>query len=344
MPLFRSGPKTPQDLAKSLKDALSVLASTEGVAKKTDKASEEASKILLAMKNLLYGTGEQEPQTEMAALLAQEIYNHHLLLQMVTSLPRLEFEAKKDVTQIFNNVLRRQIGTRAVTVDYVCSEQDILFTLVKGYENPEIALNCGLMLKECIRHEPLAKIVLESEDFYKFFGYVELSTFDIAADAFATFRDLLMRHKVLCAQFLEQNYEKVFEHYQKLLNSENYVTRRQSLKLLGELLLDRHNFAVMTHYISNPENLKLMMVMLKDRSRNIQFEAFHVFKVFVANPTKTKPIQDILYKNQDKLVEFLSKFHNDRTDDNQFIDEKSYLIKQIKELTPVSGESGASKA
>lgn len=36
---------------------------------------------------------------------------------------------------------------------------------------------------------------------------------------------------------------------------------------------------VMTRYISNPENLKLMMNMLKEKSRNIQFEAFHVFKV-----------------------------------------------------------------
>jgi len=51
------------------------------------------------------------------------------------------------------------------------------------------------------------------------------------------------------------------------------------LKLLGELLLDRHNFTVMTRYISNPDNLKLMMNMLKEKSRNIQFEAFHVFKV-----------------------------------------------------------------
>ena len=52
-----------------------------------------------------------------------------------------------------------------------------------------------------------------------------------------------------------------------------------SFKLLGELLLDRHNFTVMTRYISNQENLKLMMNMLRDKSRNIQFEAFHVFKV-----------------------------------------------------------------
>lgn len=35
----------------------------------------------------------------------------------------------------------------------------------------------------------------------------------------------------------------------------------------------------MTKYISNPDNLKLMMNMLKEKSRNIQFEAFHVFKV-----------------------------------------------------------------
>lgn len=35
----------------------------------------------------------------------------------------------------------------------------------------------------------------------------------------------------------------------------------------------------MTRYIANEENLKVMMNLLKDRSKNIQFEAFHVFKV-----------------------------------------------------------------
>ena len=49
---------------------------------------------------------------------------------------------------------------------------------------------------------------------------------------------------MLAADFLEANFDKVFSHYQKLLHSDNYVTRRQSLKLLGELLLDRHNFSV----------------------------------------------------------------------------------------------------
>ena len=56
------------------------------------------------------------------------------------------------------------------------------------YEHQDIALNCGTMLRECARYEALAKIILNSEDFYKFFEYVEVSTFDIASDAFSTFK------------------------------------------------------------------------------------------------------------------------------------------------------------
>lgn len=90
----------------------------------------------------------------------------------------------------------------------------------------------------------------------------------------------------------------------------------------------------MTKYIANADNLKLMMNLLRDESRSIQFEAFHVFKVFVANPNKTKVISDILLKNQEKLVSFLSKFHNDRADDEQFNEEKAFLIKQVQALVP----------
>ncbi|KAI5942620.1 Calcium-binding protein 39-like [Manis javanica] len=300
--------------------------------KKPDKASEEVAKSLQAMKELLCGTSDKELPTEAVAQLAQELYNSGLLVTLIADLQLIDFEGKKDVTQIFNNILRRQIGTCSPTVEYISAHPHILFMLLKGYEAPQIALRCGIMLRECIRHEPLAKIVLFSSQFRDFFKYVELSTFDIASDAFATFKDLLTRHKVLVADFLEQNYDTTFEDYEKLLQSENYVTKRQSLKLLGELILDRHNFAIMTKYISKPENLKLMMNLLRDKSPNIQFEAFHVFKVFVASPHKAQPIVEILLKNQPKLIEFLSSFHKERMDDEQFTDEKNYLIKQIRDL------------
>lgn len=52
-----------------------------------------------------------------------------------------------------------------------------------------------------------------------------------------------------------------------------------TVQLLGELLLERSNLKVMVRYVADEGNLKLMMNLLRDSSRSIQFEAFHVFKV-----------------------------------------------------------------
>lgn len=64
----------------------------------------------------------------------------------------------------------------------------LLLTDMFSYENPDIALNCGSILRECIRHEPLAKTLLYSPELYKFFTYVEVANFDTASDAFASFK------------------------------------------------------------------------------------------------------------------------------------------------------------
>lgn len=52
----------------------------------------------------------------------------------------------------------------------------------------------------------------------------------------------------------------------------------------------------------------------------------------MANPNKSKAVADILLRNKEKLVEFLNNFHTDRTEDEQFNDEKAYLIKQIQDM------------
>ncbi|MCI29535.1 calcium-binding protein 39-like, partial [Trifolium medium] len=44
------------------------------------------------------------------------------------------------------------------------------------------------MLRECIKFPNLAKYILESASFVLFFKYVELPNFDVASDAFSTFK------------------------------------------------------------------------------------------------------------------------------------------------------------
>ena len=51
-----------------------------------------------------------------------------------------------------------------------------------------MALNCGTVLREAFKHEQLAKGVLYSPVFLSFFDYIETGVFDVAGDAFSTFK------------------------------------------------------------------------------------------------------------------------------------------------------------
>lgn len=68
-----------------------------------------------------------------------------------------------------------------------------------------------------------------------------------------------------------------------LVQSDSYVNKRQSIKLLGEILLDRANYNVMMAYVESGENLKLCMKLLRDDRKMVQYEGFHVFKVRLPN-------------------------------------------------------------
>lgn len=329
MNFFKTKPRAPPDLVRGLRDAIPRLESGAPGGETRRKANEDVSKNLQQIKAILYGDGD--PLPELVAQLAQETYNTDLLYHLVLNIARFEFEARKDVVQIFNNLLRRQIGSRWPTVEYISGKHDVIFAALAGYENEEVALNTGMILKEMLRHEQLSKILLYSDQFYKFPHYIENTTFGISCDAFANLKETLTRHKPMVADYLDKNYDRFFVSFTTLILSNNYVTKRQSLKLLGEILLDRANFNVMTRYIANESNLKMMMNLLRDRSKNIQFEAFHVFKVFVANPKKPPQIENILRRNKDKLLVFLKGFHNDK-EDEQFSDEKQFLIVQIQNL------------
>lgn len=52
------------------------------------------SKSLVAMKEILYGTNEKEPQTEAVAQLAQELYNSGLLGILIADLQLIDFEVR----------------------------------------------------------------------------------------------------------------------------------------------------------------------------------------------------------------------------------------------------------
>lgn len=89
---------------------------------------------------------------------------------------------------LFGNLMRREVAGRKTGVDFLEKNSKLLDDLVLGYEDPEVAVICGQLLRVCLDNESLAQLVLHSEHFLKFFTFVENPGFDVASDAFATFK------------------------------------------------------------------------------------------------------------------------------------------------------------
>lgn len=134
-------------------------------------------------------------------------------------------------------------------------------------------------------------------------------------------------------RFLVNHYDEFVEAYHHTLDTGNYVTKRQCLKLLGEMLANKSNKAFADRYVSDETNLMKAMQRLRDETRGIQFEAFHVFKAFALSPARGKTVAAMLYANKDKLVKFFSDFHNDKDgQDEVFAHERSLVIHAIATL------------
>lgn len=345
-------------MPRQAKDHVTKLEGPAGAAK-----AEELGKVLSQMKLILQGTQEAEVSPDQMYQLVMGIIEEDLLYLLSVNLHRLPFESRKDTQVVFSYVFRFRPPTASpksepVALKYIIEQRpQVLVELCKGYDHKESATPAGSVLRELIKSEAAAAIILYDDGdepgssahglmaidrdrlqsgngiFWRFFDWIDKGSFEVAADAFTTFRELVTKHKDLVPRFLHVNFELFFDKYNHILvQSNSYVTKRQSIKLLGEILLDRSNYNVMTEYVDRGEHLKICMNLLRDDRKMVQYEGFHVFKVFVANPNKSIPVQKILIMNREKLLTFLSQFLEDRTDDEQFIDEREFLIKQIRSM------------
>ncbi|KAK0607076.1 hypothetical protein LWI29_008925 [Acer saccharum] len=330
-----SRPKTPLEVVKTTKDSLMALDTKTVVeVKALEKALEEVEKNFATMRCMLSGDGEVEPNPEQVSQLASEVCKEDVLALLIHKLPILGWEARKDLVHCWSILLKQKIGSTHCCVQYIENHFELLDFLVVCYDNKEVAVNCGNMLRECIKFPTLAKYIIESASFQLFFKFVELPTFDVSSDAFSTFKELLTRHETVVSEYLTGHYDEFFDVYEKLLTSPNYVTRRQSLKLLSDFLLESPNSHIMKRYISEVRYLKVMMTLLKDSSKNIQISAFHIFKVFVANPNKPREVKAILARNHEKLLELLQNLSAGKgADDEQFEEEKELIIAEIERVS-----------
>ncbi|KAL5864473.1 hypothetical protein ACOSQ3_001987 [Xanthoceras sorbifolium] len=167
--LFKSKPRTPADVVRQTRDLVMFAGRNNDTREsKREEKMAELYKNIRELKQILYGNSESEPVSEACAQLTQEFFRENTLWLLITYLPKLNLEARKDATQVVANLQRQQVQSKLIASDYLEKNIDLLDILISGYENADMALHYGAMLRECIRHQTVARYVLESQHMKKF--------------------------------------------------------------------------------------------------------------------------------------------------------------------------------
>ena len=299
------------------------------------------------MKDIFFGENQKAPDPSRCAKLGLRAIEAGIINQLVVMVNVIGFEASKSVKDIFTNLVNHDYGQFQSQFLMDPENSNVFEFLLGAYQRKaESALICGEMLRVCLSKKAIAKKLLTMDNLKLFFKeYLHRKDFTVWADALSTFRvfvesDHIVDFLAVDAHFVE--FFKLF-HEELVLRIDEYVTVRESLKLLGEMLLKRSNYNIMMRYIGDKGNLKVIMTVMTSKAENIKTEAFHVFKVFVANPKKTPPVHALLYHNRALLIEYLERFRP-TSDEEQTDEEQKLLITTLKRLDPPEAVKDKDKA
>lgn len=90
--------------------------------------------------------------------IAKSFMAEEIMLSAIGQLKSIAFETRKDFVVLFNYLVRHDIAGFASA--YLPHHSGLLYTLMDGYSSTEIALNCGAMLRECVKLPHLHSILL----------------------------------------------------------------------------------------------------------------------------------------------------------------------------------------
>lgn len=172
-------------------------------------------KYLTEMRTMLVGDAEHPSiDEERVKELSRAVQSDDFLYFMTTNLRFLPLEARKDLAIIYTTLLKKNIERFS---SYVESQWPVIKRFVLGYSDPDLALICGMMLRESIKSPIIARQLLQSDLLWRFFDtYVHQSIFDVASDAFNILKELFSNSDLRAVQseFLEQHQAQFIAKYE----------------------------------------------------------------------------------------------------------------------------------
>ena len=262
-----------------------------------------------------------------------------IMMHIADKVSILEPETRRIVSAIWGYLLKVEHpkSFQRPMVEYLTKHVASIDVLLDTYGKNGGATDVivGVMIRDAARFLKIIEYIFKKDLVFSLFSVLTSNNFDVSSDAFQTLREMLTNHKEVSAPWLSRNFDRFFSEYMKLLSSEagsDYVTVRQALSILATILLDRQFMEIMINFVGKEDHLKRILILLGNPSKVVQFEAFHIFKIFAANPNKTPKVIKILSQNTDRIYKLLNQIEQDRPDDNEFRQDKNAVVTKMQAL------------
>ena len=332
----------PHEIMKKLADELETL-SSQGMTVSAEELSDlETYTAAACGGNIANVYIKKPPKADEIERCLEVAQASNLMVQMAKRIPCIDPEPRRVISAIWGYLLKIEHPktSKRTMVDYLICHTEAVSSLfdLYGKNSSSADVIIGVMIRDASRFSKIVTFILTSGLVYQLFPVLTSDNFDVSTDAFQTLREVLTNHKEVSAPWLSKNAEKFFPECMKLVDPKtngrtDYVTVRQMITLLTTIMLDRPFMDSMVQFVGNDDFLVKTLVLLGNSSKVVQYETFHLFKIFAANPRKPPRVAKLLVSNSERIVRILEQIEQDRLDDTEFKQDKQAVVTKMKALS-----------
>lgn len=301
--------KKPNKLVEKSVELLSHFSDTRDP--RNDESLPYIGKTFTKMIEILYLKRDGREDYMKEQQLVVEMTNSKIIQIGLQDMHLLPIEQRKQFTRIFTATVNYQSENSFPMVELIVKRQSIVDTILSFFDFTELAVYAEEMLKVCIKHESLAKLLLDKQRTDKLTSYLSKSNFDISANAFSVFRELLISAPQ-SERYVNENCQYILTILFSSLDAANYASCRHALKLMKELCDHYERFKLT--FISHDKSLKPLMQLMLSTYKNISYDSLNIFRVIVNSENKTEKTNKILSQNAKPLSRLIHNLLDGSTD------------------------------
>ena len=298
--------------------------SLEQIEKKGIAKAQRIDKLLLHIDgaiDILQEIEEGKPSI-CAKTMKERIYAKDAVDLMFRVIPIIPMQAANAIVTLLMMTMR--VSPNRSLPEHLIHDSEALRKLLSLFGSPSHFAVANTIVQACLLDSPGFVIHLFEIGFVEsFIMFLSPSYgFDRLSSTFTTYNLMFNSHPDVVPAFVMRKRDLFCIQFKQLLTSPDYVFQLHTLELLSTFLYQNENFEFRKHFLSDPETLQLIMILLKSNSKRVQGEAYDIFRLYVYNPYRGQSVTSVLSKNSGILLSMLDSIpHASRS---------NFMIDQLK--------------